>query len=396
MMRNKNRDEALLKIMKDFKDAMHRDPELSFQEFQTTRRILDALEDTAVEAVDFPFPTGVIGILRGGKTGGTVALRADIDAIEQTENPAHEVVSENPGVMHACGHDFHTASLIGAAHLLSGMKEEIKGDVLFIFQPGEEVTKGAGSLIERGLFERFHPDALFGIHNRPEIEAGKVAVMEGPVMAGKNHFRIEVSGKTGHGGSPHKCSDVILCAAQMITALQSVVSRSTDPLDSVVLSVLSIHSGTEENFVPEKLSMTGSIRSLSGGALRHAEERLDTICTDIADLSGCRVRIEHIEDVPVTENRGEIVITARKAAARAAGEANILSPRPDMGSEDFASYQAHVPSFFYWVGSGIPGERMACWHNEDFRTDDRALLTAARVYAASALEALNKIPDSRP
>lgn len=383
--------ETLDQRLREIKADLHRHPELSFHEDRTTGKIRDYLEDLDIEIVDLGLPTGVIGLLRGAEDGPTVGLRADIDAIAQQE-PEHEgAVSENDGVMHACGHDFHTTGLLGAAKLLSEQRDRVHGNVVFVFQPAEEITQGAGRLIEHGLIEKTGIEMIFGVHNRPEIEAGEIAVVEGPLMAGKTHFKIHLHGKSGHGGSPHKCADVIVCAAQMISTIQTIVSRSIDPLDSLVCSVLSIHAGTEENFVSDELTMTGSIRYLRKASMEKACERLRDIAELTAKACLCQAEVTFIPDVPVTDNSQAMTKIARKAAEKVVGEKKIVRPKPDMGSEDFAVYGESIPNFFYWVGSGYPGQDNPCWHNEHFRTDDDALMVCAKLYAQSALEAIDAL-----
>lgn len=379
--------------LKDLKDQLHRHPELSFQEIRTTALLKEKLTRLGLELVDLGMETGVVALLRGGKPGGTVALRADIDAIAQQEAAHDGAVSCTDGVMHGCGHDFHTAGLYGAASLLCQRRDSLPGSVVFLFQPAEEVTQGAQAMLDHGLLEKLpdRPRCLFGLHNRPELPAGTIAVMEGPVMAGKSHFTITLHGKSGHGGSPHKCTDVIVAAAAVVNALQTVVSRNTDPLDSLVCSVLSIHAGTPDNFVPDVLTMTGSIRFHREAAHQRARQRLEELTLGVAAAYGCTAELAFHPGVPATVNAPELTLLARKAAVELVGQDKVVSPRPDMGSEDFAVLGRQIPAFFYWLGSGVPGGENPCWHNEHFRTDDSALPLAAALLARSAqlgLEAL--------
>jgi amidohydrolase len=381
---------ALLPEIQALKDDLHRHPELSFQEKRTTRVVREHLAPLGVEFVDLGMDTGVVAVLTGAKPGPCAALRADMDAIAQQEKCDGPVISQVPGVMHGCGHDFHTACLYGAARLLAEQREKLAGQVVFLFQPAEEVTQGAAAMVEHGLWEKLprRPQFLFGLHNRPELPVGQVAVMEGPVMAGKSHFTITVTGRSGHGGSPHKCADVIVAASAVVGALQTVVSRNIDPLDALVCSVCSIHAGTPDNFVPDTLTMTGSIRAHSAAAHRLAERRVEELAQGVCASYGCSARIEIHPGVPATVNSPAMTALARKAAAAVAGEANLVAPRPDMGSEDFAVLAQAVPAFFYWLGSGTPGRDNPCWHNECFATDDRALPLGAALLAQSALTAL--------
>lgn len=385
--------EAMAEELRGFKDELHRRPELSFQEIRTTALLKQALTDLGLELIDLGMDTGAVALLRGGKPGGTVALRADIDAIAQQEAPHEGVVSQVGGIMHGCGHDFHTTGLYGAAKLLAGRRETLAGNVVFLFQPAEEVTQGAQAMLDHGLLDKLpeRPRYLFGLHNRPELPAGTIAVMEGPVMAGKSHFTITLHGKSGHGGSPHKCTDVIVAGAAVVNALQTVVSRDTDPLDSVVCSVLSIHAGTPDNFVPDTLTMTGSIRFHQEWAHQKACKRLEELTVGVAAAYGCTAEVSFHPGVPATVNSPKLTALARKAALALVEPDKVVSPRPDMGSEDFAVFGQHIPAFFYWLGSGFPGRDNPCWHNEHFRTDDSALPLAAALLAESALVGLEEL-----
>ena len=376
--------------LRALKDELHRHPELSFQEVRTTALLKEKLDGLGLERVDLGMEIGVVALLRGAKPGGTVALRADIDAIAQQEAPHDGALSCTDGIMHGCGHDFHTVGLYGAARLLAAQRETLAGNVVFLFQPAEEVTQGAQAMLDHGLLDKLpeKPRYLFGLHNRPELPAGTIAVMEGPVMAGKSHFTITLHGKSGHGGSPHKCTDVIVAGAAVVNALQTVVSRDTDPLDSLVCSVLSIHAGTPDNFVPETLTMTGSIRYHQEQAHQKARRRLKELTLGVAAAYSCTAEVAFHPGVPATVNSPELTALARKAALELVKPDKVAAPRPDMGSEDFAVFGQHIPAFFYWLGSGFPGQSNPCWHNEHFRTDDSALPLAAALLAQSALVGL--------
>lgn len=381
----------LLSELCAFKADLHTHPELSFQEYRTTALLIDKLAALGLEIIDLGMETGVVALLRGGKPGKSVALRADIDAI-QAQEPAGFGASSHPGVMHACGHDFHTACLYGAAKLLQMQREDLSGDVVFLFQPAEEITQGAAAMLVHGLWEKFpcgKPDLLFGLHNRPELPCGQIAVIEGGVMSGKEHFEITLHGVAGHGGAPHKCVDVIVPAAAIVQAVQSIVSRSADPLDALVCAVLSIHAGTAENFVPDALTMTGAIRAHSLEVMERAKLRLGEIVRGISAAHGCTWELGFMPQVPPTVNSPAMTALARKAAERVVDSAHIVSPRPDMGSEDFAVFGQEVPSFFYWLGSGFPDRQNAGWHSTSFRTDDNALPIGAALLAESAIEGLS-------
>lgn len=382
--------QSFLPALRQLKDDLHRHPELSWRETRTTALLKEKLTALGLELIDLDMETGCVALLQGGKPGPTVALRADIDAIVQETPEEGEVVSEVPGVMHACGHDFHTAGLYGAACLLSPMREEIAGNVAFLFQPAEETTGGARVMLSHGLWDKLpgKPACVFGVHNRPQIPAGKVAVQEGPLMSEKANFTIVLHGVTGHGGTPQKCIDVIVPAAAIIQGIQSVVSRNTAPEDPLVCAVCSIHAGTPENFSPDLLTMTGSIRAFSHETRMMAQNRVERLTRDIASAYGCGCDFTCEEAAPLLFNSPVMTALARRAAASVLGEENIVGTAPEMSSEDFPEFGREVPYFFYWLGSGFPDRENAGWHSPKFRTDDSALAIDAALLARSALEGL--------
>jgi amidohydrolase len=378
------------KELKQIKTYLHQHPETSMEEYETTKFIKEKLIALGIEVIDLGMDTGVVGILKTGKKGLVVGLRADIDGIKCVETAEVEAKSLIKGLMHACGHDFHTTSLLGAAKLLTENKEELTGDVVFIFQPGEETTSGAAALIEHGLFEKVKMDYLFGLHNRPEIVTGKVAVKKGSLMAAKDNFSVQITGKGGHGGMPHQTIDPIVCGAGIINALQTIVSRNMDPLDSAVVSICSIHGGTPENLIVDRLYMTGSIRALSKKGHELAKKRLEEIVTNTAHAYNCKAKVTYESGgVPLLSNSEAMYQLAYKAAVQAMGETAVVSTEPCLGSEDFAVYSEYVPTFFYWLGVGKEGGS-APWHYADFATDDDALKYGAMLLAQSVLTAQNE------
>ena len=382
---------ALYPGLKALKDDLHRHPELSFQERRTTALLRERLAALGLELVDLGMDVGAVAVLRGGRPGPCVALRADIDAIELQE-PDGPCTSERPGVMHACGHDFHAAGLYGAAQLLSARKDGLPGSVVFFFQPAEEVAGGARAMVEHGLWDKLpeKPRYVFGLHNRPEVPTGQIAVIPGPIMAGKSNFTLTLHGKSGHGGSPHKCVDVLVAAAAFIQAVQTVVSRNTDPQEALVCTVCSIHGGSPANFAPDLVTLTGSVRALNDQVRAMAAERLEALARSISEAYACTFQFEIQEVTPLTWNGPEATALARRAAEALVGAENVVQPRPDLGSEDFAVYGQTVPAFFYWLGTGRPGQENPCWHSDRFRTDDQdGLSLAAALLAQSALTALD-------
>jgi len=372
--------------LKDIKRYLHQHPEISMKEYKTTEFLKEKLISLGIELQDMGMDTGVVGILRTGKSGPMVGLRADIDAIKCHEMADVKDKSLIEGLMHACGHDFHTTALLGAAKVLSNMKDELSGDVVFIFQPAEETTSGAEELIKHGLFDKVKIDYIFGLHNRPEIETGKVAVKKGSLMAAKDNFTIVLRGVGGHGGMPHLTIDPIVCGASIINSVQTIVSRNVDPLDAVVVSICSIHGGTPENLIVDEIVMTGSIRALSDKGRDTAKERLAAIIENTALSYGCKASLSYDGDVPLLHNSEKMYHLACGAAKRAMGEESVVSTEPCLGSEDFAVYSKYVPTFFYWLGVGKE-EGSAPWHNTYFATDDNALKYGALLMAESVIVA---------
>lgn len=390
-----------------FKRDLHMHPELSRKEVQTTAKIrafLESLPDFRILSLETETGTGIVAQICAGKreTGKeTIArgeaedaketedreimLRADIDALPQTEEYESPWKSQTPGVMHACGHDFHTASLLGTALLLQRAQKDgvLKNTVDLVFQPAEEGTTGAGVLLKAGLFDLIHPDYCFGIHNWPSIQTGRIACHEGPLMSGKRNFEIRIHGAGGHGSMPHLNIDPIVCAAAVVQSLQTVVSRNTDPLDSVILTINRIEGGSLMNLVADQVTMLATVRSLSDPALDRAIERIGTIVEKTAEAYECRGEILWKDRIPAVWNSPEMTALAKKCAAVTGCQ--VVDAPPSLASEDFSRYRAFVPSFFYWVGSTAAGEQPQELHKPLFHTDDTALRHAAELYAASAL-----------
>lgn len=359
--------------------TIHENPELSFEEHETTKLIRSFCINCGLYIIDIGMPTGVAAYLDCGcKT--TVALRCDIDALSAEPCAFNGYKS----AAHNCGHDFHTASLLACVKIMSQNKSAAKNNILFIFQPAEEVTNGAQKMLDCGLLSALpsKPAAVFGIHNRPEIPLGKVAVHKGALMAAKTNFIIDITGKAGHGGQPHECIDPIVCSAAVISAVQTVVSRNTNPLDACVCTICSVHGGTTDNQAPESVRMTGSIRALDKRVIDRCRERLTDITVSTSKAFMCKNVIEFIPQVPPVYNSEKMYDFALKCAQSAFGGDGITDTAPVLGSEDFAVFGEHIPSFFYWVGSGSADRPCTPWHSSNFTVDDDYLLYAAKLYVS--------------
>lgn len=355
-------------------NTLHDIPEKALEEYKTTAYIRKVCEDHPVEIIDIGMETGLVCWLDAGRES-TVALRADIDALPTEHGPRH-----------FCGHDAHASTLLGAMHYLCSAKEKIPYNVLFIFQPAEEGTHGAKEMLNHGLFDRVpqKPVRLFGIHNRPEIDCGNVVVHRGPLMSEKSVFRITYKGVAGHSSTPHKCVDSIVASAALVSGIQTIVSRNTDPLEPVICTVNSINAGNPDIAFPEKALVTGYIRSYDHPTHVRMEERLRKLSESIAEAYECRCETVITRMVPAVYNSDEMHRIAMRAAEAAIGKDHITDSDPCMASEDFAVLGEQVPSFFYWVGSGTPGKKCAPWHDPAFSMDPHYMETAVPVLIASA------------
>lgn len=368
---------------------LHQHPELSFEEKRTTAVVKEELARLGAELIDIGMDTGAVARIRGAHgSGRTIAIRADIDCITQQECEENPVRSLTPGLMHACGHDVHTTCALGAAAALSAMRSELCCDVLMIFQPAEEVTKGAKVMLEHGLFAKpqTHADMLFGLHNYPSLPVGRVGVRRGALMACKSNFRLVLHGVAGHGGMPHKCVDVIVAASAIIDAVQTIVSRNCDPMQSCVCYISAVHGGREDYQITDELEMLGSVRALDEAEHDNMIARLRTLAGGIAEAYGCKMEIEIDRQVPLLFNGDEMYERAFKAADAVFGRENIIDPTPVLGSEDFAVLGRQVPSFFYWLGSGKADGSSAGWHNARFYALDETIAFGAKLLTASVVE----------
>jgi amidohydrolase/hippurate hydrolase len=368
---------------------IHLHPELSYEEVKTTALIDGYLRSLGIEPEPPFLETGVVALLRGeGKrgSGNLVALRADIDALPVTEENSHAFCSLEPGKMHACGHDMHTAMLLGAARILSGMKDELHGDVLLIFQPAEEKTPGgAKPLIEAGLFRRFNPAVIIGQHCFPNVPAGKVALCRGSFMAATDELYFTISGQGGHASAPHKAADPVLAAAHIITAVQHLVSRVAPPHEPAVVSIASIHGGNAPNVIPGKVSMSGTMRTMNEELRTLLKDRLRQTVMHVAEAFGVQAELEIRNGYPALVNDPQVTLQAVAACTEYLGSGNVLQSEPLMTAEDFAYYLLERPGTFWQIGTGTPEqEKGNTLHSPTFNPEERALETGSGLLAYSA------------
>jgi amidohydrolase len=372
-------DKSLAETLTGWRRYLHTHPELTLHEHETAAFVCARLRELGVPFVAGVGGHGVVATISRGQSNRSVGLRADMDALPITETTGLPYASGNPGVMHACGHDGHTTSLLGAAALL-GQDTSWAGTVHLVFQPAEEGGGGARNMIADGLFERFPMERIFGYHNWPGLEAGTVAVHDAAVMASGGRIEFRVKGVSGHAALPHLTRDPVVASAHLLLALQTIVSRNVDPLDAVVISVATMEAGTAANQIPGEAVLRGTMRTLRNQTCDEVEDAIRRVCAGVA-LS-CDVQIEAVlrRGNPVTVNAP----AERDMAAEAVVAAGLPLRRdlaPAMTGEDFAWYLEHRPGAFVWIGNG-PADDGRGLHNSSYDYND-AILPAAVGYLAS-------------
>lgn len=354
---------------------IHAHPELAFNEGRTAEIVARELATYGLEVHRGLAKTGVVGVLRKGRRQRSIGLRADMDALPLQEKNGFSHCSAYPGKMHACGHDGHTALLLGAARYLSENKEalDFEGVIHFIFQPAEESEGGAAVMIEDGLFERFPMDSVFGLHNWPGIPVGEMAVMPGPVMAGTCAFEITVSGQGCHAAMPNQGVDTLVVASQLVLALQTVVARNVHPCESAVVSVTQMHGGEALNIIPDDAVLRGTIRSFKPEVQDLVEGSITRLCSGIGRAFGAQVSIAFDRRYPPTINSAGATEYCLQAATAVCGENRVRTHElPSMGAEDFAYMLQNKPGCYVWLGNG-PGTGGCTLHNPHYDFNDEVL-----------------------
>jgi len=364
-----DRREALVALRRD----LHAHPELAYDEYRTSDVVAAFLQDLGIEVHRGLAGTGVVGVLRKGSGNGGLALRADMDALPVRERNSFPHRSRHDGRMHACGHDGHTAMLLGAAEYLA-RHGRFDGRVVFIFQPAEETDGGARVMIEEGLFERFPVETVFGMHNWPGLPAGQFAVRAGPVMACADQFDIRFIGQSAHAAMPQQGRDPIPAAAELVTALQTVVSRTLDPLDAAVLSVTRVNAGGEAyNVIPAEARLSGTVRAFRTEVQDRIEDTMRNLCNGIASAHGLEVELDYRRGYPPTVNsvaEADLCLTVLTGLVGADHVRTDLNP--SMGAEDFAFMLHRKPGCYIWIGNG-PGDGGCTLHNPHYDFNDDVL-----------------------
>ena len=354
---------------------IHEHPELLYDVHRTAAFVADRLREFGCDEVATGLGrTGVVGVIKGRKPKSNgdvkvIGLRADMDALPIEEQTNLAYASKTPGKMHACGHDGHTAMLLGAARYLAETRN-FAGDAVVIFQPAEEGGAGARAMIDDGLMDRFGIEQVYGMHNGPGIPIGSFAIRPGPVMAATDAVDIRIEGLGGHAARPHKCIDSVLVGAQLITGLQSIVSRAIDPLDSAVVSMCEFHAGNARNVIPQTAELRGTVRTLTPEARELVEKRVREVVAGVAQMTGAKIDLVYEPGYPVTVNHPTQTDVAASVAKQIAGDANVHQMPPMMGAEDFSYMLEARPGAFIFCGNG----NSAGLHHPAYNFNDEAIV----------------------
>ncbi len=372
-----------IQIRRDF----HQHPEIAFEEVRTAGIVAEHMKALGLETKTGLGKTGVVSVLDTGKPGKTVLLRADMDALPIPEEKQVAYKSTTEGKMHACGHDGHTAILLSTAKILNSMKDTLSGKFVFVFQPAEEIVQGAQAMLNDGALDGLEPQASIGLHLISNYPTGIVAMREGPAMAAADGFRIVISGRGGHAAMPQTVVDPIVIASSIVTTLQTLVSRETDPIDQSVISITSFHGGTAFNIIPESVELKGTLRTFNANTRSYLHQRILTIVKNLAETLRGSAEIEWIEGSPAVVNDASYTERLRQVATQALGESKVLRSAQIMGGDDMSLWLQKVPGCYFFVGSGNP-EKASDYphHHPKFDVDEAAFPIAIELLTKGALE----------
>ena len=381
----------------NIRHQIHRHPETAFEEIETTKLIKKVLDDAGIENHPNGDSTGVIGLIHGAKEGPVLAIRADIDALPIKENTGLPFSSEVSGKCHACGHDLHTTVLIGAARLLKEYQNDLCGTIKLIFQPAEEVMTGAAKTIANGALENPKPDFILACHTWPDMPAGSIGVRKGTMLGASDSFKVKVIGKGGHAAHPQKGIDPVVIAAHIITQLQTIVSRNTDPLETVVVGVGKLEAGTQYNIVAEHAVLEGTTRSFLPEVRKFTNDRVVRIAKETAALYGAEAEVEFLDFAAPLVNDAKAVEEVTAVTAEFLPREDIISDfQKALGADDFADYLAVTRGMYAFVGtrSAKDPHTAVAHHHGLFDVDEEGLLISCNVYVDYALWVLNEKPEA--
>lgn len=369
---------------------LHQHPELSFQEHNTAAFVEQTLREWEGLEINRPTATSVVAILKGALPGPTLALRADMDALPIQEENDFGFASDVPGVMHACGHDGHTAMLLAVVRLLSERREELRGEIRFIFQHAEELPPGGAiELVNAGVVDGV--DWVFGVHLASLLPVGQIGICEGEMMASPDNFTIVIKGFGGHAAYPHRSIDVIAIGAQLVGHLQTIVSRLTDPLERLVVSVTQFTAGSSHNVIPDSATLKGTVRSFKPSVRKEAPELIKKMAEGVAAIYGASVEVEFVYGYEPVINDEWVTGIVREAAIEIVGAEAVIATPPAMGGEDFSAYQQHVPGAFVNIGAGNAESGIVYpHHHPKFTFDEDGLLNGIKLFLRVADKLLNQ------
>lgn len=374
----------------DYRHALHRIPEAGFKEQKTSAFVESRLRELGLDIKTNIAQYGITGLMTGtgpeSGTGKTLMIRADMDGLPIQEETGLPFASTHDGVMHACGHDGHMAMVLGAALVLDSMRDKLNGRIKFLFQPAEEGPGGAKPMVEAGVMEDPHVDYALGAHLWPALDQGKVGVKQGPLMAAMDFFDLTITGKGGHGAMPHLCIDPVDTAAQVINALQRIVSRQMTPTSPAVVTVGSIQGGASHNIIPDCVTLKGTTRTFDRDVWVSFQDRMDKIISGICKAMGAEYTLDYKPGYPPMINDKDMADLVERCAVRAVGRDNVVAPESTMGGEDMAFFLEKAKGCYIFLGTGRPGCRPL--HNAGFDFDEQVLLTGVEVFCETALTLL--------
>ncbi|GEL09058.1 M20 metallopeptidase family protein [Salisediminibacterium halotolerans] len=380
-------EDRIIALRREF----HQYPEVSTEEAETSKRIQAELDRLGISYQTGFADTGVLAVIEGAHPGKTVALRADIDALPIEEKNQHAYVSKVPGKMHACGHDAHTAMLLGAGAVLAEKKAELEGTVLLVFQPAEENAPvgGADQMIADGVFDEYPPDAIFAQHCWPDLPVGQIGVRPGAMMGNSDRFTITIRGRSGHASMPHQTADAIVIANQVISALQTIVSRNADPLKSAVVTIGKIDGGSRYNVIAEHVTLEGTVRTYDEAMRALIKSKMTDLAEGIAQSMGGSAEVDYLDGYPATMNDPFWSGVVKDTAETVLGDDAAPEIEPSMGGEDFGKFLLQYPGAYFWLGTAIASRDVQKpLHDPEFDIDEKALAIGAEMMTQVAVNAL--------
>jgi len=367
---------------------LHQHPEIAFEEVRTAGIVAERLRELGLEPRTGLGKTGVVAVWDSGRPGPTVLARADMDALPVPEEKSVEYRSTVLGKMHACGHDGHTSVLLAVAEVVTGMADQLSGRVVFVFQPAEEVVRGASAMLADGALDGIEVDHVIGLHLSSEHPVGTVAVREGPSMAATDSFRFVVRGKGGHAAYPHQNVDPVVASAHLVLALQSLVSRETDPIDNSVISLTSVHGGTAYNIIPEEVELKGTLRTFDAATRERLSQRIRDVVNGVSATFRCQVDIEWFEGTPAVVNDADETALVERVARDASSVTEVKRSAQAMGGDDMALWLQQAKGAYFYVGAQGGESTAFAHHHPRFDIDERSLPIAAEVLASGVVELL--------